>query len=97
MVVLKPAGTVISGTPRFALVGNRPVGRLFTWGWPAKPIRAGGIVVVGLTRTSMLFCRMTLRTTRRRTSRILMFWVIPADARSTLFSQFFIAATRVAL
>ena len=31
------------------------------------------------------------------TSRILMFWVIPSDARSTLFSQFFIAATRVAL
>ena len=31
------------------------------------------------------------------TSRILMFWVIPPDARSTVFSQFFIAATRIAL
>ena len=31
------------------------------------------------------------------TSRITMFWVMPSDARSVRFSQFFIAATRDSL
>jgi hypothetical protein len=40
---VRPRARCPPGMPRFAPVGNRPVGRLFICGWFAKPIRPGEI------------------------------------------------------